>query len=189
MPKYCHREKEKRRRERINSCIAELRKLLPVSCDNQYNSRKDQSDILESVVKYLRVCQKKNQEYTGKPNHLNIADTRHKGTLGALDSQRYLNGFTECAGEILRYLNSTAHMHPYDPRYVAVAKYLQYRTCEITNSFTYSTQCGLFSVNSANTDPRQRVHEDAAVLCSCSMCQGSKVLLRLQNFSNTFRPL
>ncbi|KAK3583438.1 hypothetical protein CHS0354_025560 [Potamilus streckersoni] len=81
---------EKKRRDRINHCLNQLKSLLleNVKKNGTQNSRLDKADILEMTVKYLQQLQK--QGITS------AHDTVAKG---------YQSGYEECAQESVHYLN------------------------------------------------------------------------------------
>ncbi|XP_054855910.1 hairy/enhancer-of-split related with YRPW motif-like protein [Eublepharis macularius] len=84
---------EKRRRDRINSSLSELRCLVPTASEKQGSSKLEKAEILQMTVDHLKmICA------TG-------------GTAGLLDAQAmavdYRNiGFRECLVEVMRYLGS-----------------------------------------------------------------------------------
>ncbi|KAL3862404.1 hypothetical protein ACJMK2_008373 [Sinanodonta woodiana] len=83
---------EKRRRARINSSLAELKDMLMdvMKAEGACHNKMEKADILEMTVRHLRHLQK--QQYTGPiPSDV---------------SSKYRMGYTECASEIRRLLES-----------------------------------------------------------------------------------
>ncbi|KAL3861022.1 hypothetical protein ACJMK2_007115 [Sinanodonta woodiana] len=90
---------EKKRRDRINHCLDQLKCILldNVKNNDTQNSRLDKADILEMTVKYLQQLQK--QGITSAVVH----DTVPMG---------YQSGYEECARETIHYLNSANGIRP-----------------------------------------------------------------------------
>ncbi|XP_068198678.1 hairy/enhancer-of-split related with YRPW motif protein 2 isoform X2 [Antennarius striatus] len=92
---------EKRRRDRINSSLAELRRLIPTALEKQGSAKLEKAEILQMTVDHLKVLQA----------------TRGKGYLDvhtwALD---FLSlGFWECVTEVSRYLSAVEGRDSSDP--------------------------------------------------------------------------
>ncbi|CAH1775904.1 unnamed protein product, partial [Owenia fusiformis] len=85
---------EKKRRERINSCLSELKHLVLTAMkkDTSYHSKLEKADILEMTVKHLRNLQR---------NQISAAMTVDPSVQG-----KYAAGFQECSQEVVRYLNT-----------------------------------------------------------------------------------
>lgn len=85
---------EKRRRQRINNCLGQLKTLVlqAMKKDTAHYSKLEKADILEMTVKHLRSMQRR----------------QISSALAADPSvaAKYRVGFNECAHEVVRYLNS-----------------------------------------------------------------------------------
>ncbi|XP_074655714.1 transcription factor HES-4-B-like [Tubulanus polymorphus] len=86
---------EKRRRERINSSLRELKIILEAVLHGQIprDSKMEKADILELTV-----------------NHLRLSQRHHLQTMAAYDPSvmdKYRTGFSECASEISRFLTAS----------------------------------------------------------------------------------
>ncbi|KAL5015507.1 hypothetical protein ScPMuIL_009777 [Solemya velum] len=90
---------EKRRRARINSCLLQLKTsvLQAMKKDNAQFSKLEKADILELTVKYLKNVQRQQMAaaMAGDPDVL----------------VKYQEGYTECADEVVRYLNTVQGMN------------------------------------------------------------------------------
>lgn len=81
---------EKRRRDRINTCLEELKKLVleGMNKDSTRHSKLEKADILEMTVKYLKSVQMQQQA---------IANNEYM--------HKYRAGYTECATAVGQYIN------------------------------------------------------------------------------------
>ncbi|KAK3593236.1 hypothetical protein CHS0354_012321 [Potamilus streckersoni] len=85
---------EKRRRARINSCLAELKSMLMdvIKAEGARHSKMEKADILEMTVRHLRNLQR--QHYSG-------VKSPEPGVIN-----KYRMGFNECVNEIGRFMDS-----------------------------------------------------------------------------------
>ncbi|KAL3862399.1 hypothetical protein ACJMK2_008368 [Sinanodonta woodiana] len=85
---------EKRRRARINTCLAELKNMLidVIKAEGARHSKMEKADILEMTVRHLRNLQ--TQHYSG-------VKSPEPGVIN-----KYRMGFNECANEIGRFMES-----------------------------------------------------------------------------------
>ncbi|XP_033763699.1 transcription factor HES-1-B-like [Pecten maximus] len=86
---------EKKRRARINSCLSQLKTLVleAMRKDSSQYSKLEKADILEMTVKHLRNLQRQ-QMSTALASDPNVVS-------------KYRAGFKECAGEVVKYLNTS----------------------------------------------------------------------------------
>lgn len=61
-----HRIIEKRRRDRMNSCLADLSRLIPPHYQRKGRGRIEKTEIIEMSIRYMKQLQ--NQEYLHKDN-------------------------------------------------------------------------------------------------------------------------
>ncbi|XP_037305960.1 hairy/enhancer-of-split related with YRPW motif protein 2 [Pungitius pungitius] len=88
---------EKRRRDRINSSLLELRGLVPPVLHQQGSAKLEKAEILQMTVDHLKVLQA----------------TGGKGPVDALDF--LCVGFRECVMEVCRYLSAVEGVASSDP--------------------------------------------------------------------------
>jgi len=83
---------EKKRRERINNCLNQLKMFLmdATKKDSSYYSKLEKADILEMSVKYLKNLQRQ---------HLAVAMATDPKVIS-----KYATGYSQCATEVTRYL-------------------------------------------------------------------------------------
>ncbi|XP_013107438.2 hairy/enhancer-of-split related with YRPW motif protein [Stomoxys calcitrans] len=104
---------EKKRRDRINSSLSELKRLVPSAYEKQGSSKLEKAEILQLTVEHLKNLQAKGTDALG------------------YDPQRFamdyhIIGFRECAAEVARYLVTIEGMDIQDPLRLRLMSHLQY---------------------------------------------------------------
>ncbi|XP_076057403.1 hairy/E(spl)-related with YRPW motif [Oratosquilla oratoria] len=103
---------EKRRRDRINNSLAELRRLVPAAFEKQGSAKLEKAEILQMTVDHLKVLHTKGLDALAyDPNKF------------AMDYHSI--GFRECAAEVARYLVTTEGMDIQDPLRLRLMSHLQ----------------------------------------------------------------
>ncbi|XP_073348519.1 hairy/enhancer-of-split related with YRPW motif protein 2 [Pagrus major] len=92
---------EKRRRDRINNSLSELRRLVPTAFEKQGSAKLEKAEILQMTVDHLKVLQA-----TGGKGYLDA----HALALDFLSL-----GFRECVTEVSRYLSAVEGLDSSDP--------------------------------------------------------------------------
>ncbi|VDI24761.1 Hypothetical predicted protein [Mytilus galloprovincialis] len=101
-----HRIIEKRRRDRMNNCLAELSRLIPPSYLKQGQGRIEKTEIIEIASKLIRKL-------------LNLHNCREMmekelssdcGGTNACCQEKFYMGYKECQDEVLRHLIYTEGM-------------------------------------------------------------------------------
>ncbi|XP_078131276.1 hairy/enhancer-of-split related with YRPW motif protein 2 [Sander vitreus] len=92
---------EKRRRDRINNSLSELRKLVPTAFEKQGSAKLEKAEILQMTVDHLKVLQA-----TGGKGYFDA----HALALDFLSL-----GFRECVTEVSRYLSAAEGLDSSDP--------------------------------------------------------------------------
>jgi YRPW motif-containing protein len=92
-------EIEKRRRDRINDCLNEIKELVPNALEKSNVNKLEKAEILQMAVDHLRMVA-----------HNNPDRSAGRG-LAELQSA----GFRECMGEVSRYLVAVEGMHVEEP--------------------------------------------------------------------------
>lgn len=85
---------EKRRRDRINHCLMELRRLVPQAISKEGSTKLEKAEILQMTVDHLRAL----------PHMTNSTDPSASQTCPIFDA--HASGFRDCVDEISRYLIS-----------------------------------------------------------------------------------
>ncbi|XP_045916693.1 hairy/enhancer-of-split related with YRPW motif protein 2 [Micropterus dolomieu] len=92
---------EKRRRDRINNSLLELRRLVPTAFEKQGSAKLEKAEILQMTVDHLKVLQA-----TGGKGYFDA----HALALDFLSL-----GFRECVTEVSRYLSAVEGLDSIDP--------------------------------------------------------------------------
>ncbi|KAF3703225.1 Hairy/enhancer-of-split related with YRPW motif protein 2 Protein gridlock [Channa argus] len=92
---------EKRRRDRINNSLSELRRLVPTAFEKQGSAKLEKAEILQMTVDHLKMLQA-----TGSKGFVNA----HALALDFLSL-----GFRECLTEVSRYLSAVECLDSGDP--------------------------------------------------------------------------
>ncbi|KAG5681772.1 hypothetical protein PVAND_011180 [Polypedilum vanderplanki] len=103
---------EKKRRDRINSSLSELKRLVPSAFEKQGSAKLEKAEILQLTVDHLKML------------HAKGIDSM------AFDPQRFamdyhIIGFRECASEVARYLVTIEGMDIQDPLRLRLMSHLQ----------------------------------------------------------------
>ncbi|XP_075167938.1 hairy/E(spl)-related with YRPW motif [Haematobia irritans] len=129
---------EKKRRDRINSSLSELKRLVPSAYEKQGSSKLEKAEILQLTVEHLKNLQAKGTDALG------------------YDPQRFamdyhIIGFRECAAEVARYLVTIEGMDIQDPLRLRLMSHLQYfvqqRELSVKNCSTSAGAAAAWSVH------------------------------------------
>ncbi|NWY03059.1 HEY2 protein, partial [Nothoprocta ornata] len=104
---------EKRRRDRINNSLSELRRLVPTAFEKQGSAKLEKAEILQMTVDHLKMLQA-----TGGKGYFDVHSL-------AMDFMSI--GFRECLTEVARYLTSVEGLDTSDPLRVRLVSHLS--TC------------------------------------------------------------
>ncbi|XP_010157964.1 PREDICTED: hairy/enhancer-of-split related with YRPW motif protein 2, partial [Eurypyga helias] len=104
---------EKRRRDRINNSLSELRRLVPTAFEKQGSAKLEKAEILQMTVDHLKMLQA-----TGGKGYFDAHSL-------AMDFMSI--GFRECLTEVARYLTSVEGLDTADPLRVRLVSHLS--TC------------------------------------------------------------
>ncbi|XP_062857096.1 hairy/enhancer-of-split related with YRPW motif protein 2 [Trichomycterus rosablanca] len=101
---------EKRRRDRINNSLSELRRLVPTAFEKQGSAKLEKAEILQMTVDHLKMLQA-----TGGKGYFDFHSL-------AMDFMSI--GFRECLTEAARYLSSVEGLDSSDPLRVRLVSHL-----------------------------------------------------------------
>lgn len=107
-----HRIIEKRRRDRMNNCLADLSRLIPPEYLKKGRGRVEKTEIIEMSIRHLKFLQ----------DRANAAD-RH------LSEDHFRAGYQDAVSEVLRFLVEVHGYEPGDGLCVQLAAHMQ-RHCE-----------------------------------------------------------
>ncbi|KAK3753288.1 hypothetical protein QZH41_015226 [Actinostola sp. cb2023] len=115
---------EKKRRDRINSCLTELRRLVPAAVDKQGSAKLEKAEILQLTVEHLR-------------NLRNIAKCE---TVLNKSADFRAVGFRECLDEVASYLHNFQDPSCKDDQRVQMLSHLNTLISHRLNASPYMCQ-------------------------------------------------
>ena len=92
-------EIEKKRRDRINDCLNQLKELVPTACEKSNVNKLEKVEILQMAVDHLK----------------SVHNNPETGGHGGRCAEHHGAGFRECMGEVSRYLVAVEGMHIEEP--------------------------------------------------------------------------
>jgi len=105
-----HRIIEKRRRDRMNNCLANLSQLIPVNYLKQGQGRIEKTEIIEMAIRHITHLQKQVQAMS----------TMERPCC----QEKFLMGYKECRDEVMRFLVEKAGYDAADPFCLTLLKHL-----------------------------------------------------------------
>ncbi|KAM7111731.1 hairy and enhancer of split-related protein HELT isoform 1-T1 [Molossus nigricans] len=109
-----HKVIEKRRRDRINRCLNELGKTVPLALAKQSSGKLEKAEILEMTVQYLRAL-----------HSADFPRGREKAELLAEFANYFHYGYHECMKNLVHYLTTVERMETKDTKYARILTFLQ----------------------------------------------------------------
>ncbi|KAJ8335896.1 hypothetical protein SKAU_G00392380 [Synaphobranchus kaupii] len=116
-----HKVIEKRRRDRINRCLNELGKTVPMALAKQNSGKLEKAEILEMTVQYLRAL-----------HSADFPRGREKGELLAEFANYFHYGYHECMKNLVHYLTTVERMETKDTKYARILAFLQSKSRVVT---------------------------------------------------------
>ena len=141
-------EIEKKRRDRINDCLNQLKELVPSACEKSNVNKLEKVEILQMAVDHLKTVQ-------NNPDHNRCAE-------------HHSAGFRECMGEVSRYLVAVEGMHIEEPLRLRLMSHLHAFSATRAGS-QYWTLSGHGYYTGADTDHHGYLvpgHENKTVMSS-----------------------
>ncbi|XP_028262749.1 class E basic helix-loop-helix protein 40 [Parambassis ranga] len=118
--KLPHRLIEKKRRDRINECIAQLKDLLPEHLKLTTLGHLEKAVVLELTLKHVKALsthlEQQQQKIIALQKDLQISD--HGGDKAENSEEMFRSGFHLCAKEVLHYLASQESSRDLTPSHV-----------------------------------------------------------------------
>ncbi|KAM5262776.1 class E basic helix-loop-helix protein 41 [Ctenodactylus gundi] len=121
--KLPHRLIEKKRRDRINECIAQLKDLLPEHLKLTTLGHLEKAVVLELTLKHLKALTALTEQQHQKIIALQNGDRSLKSPLQS-DLDAFHSGFQTCAKEVLQYLARFESWTPREPRCAQLVAHL-----------------------------------------------------------------
>ncbi|XP_069090600.1 hairy and enhancer of split-related protein HELT [Pleurodeles waltl] len=108
-----HKVIEKRRRDRINRCLLELGKAVPMALAKQSSGKLEKAEILEMTVQYLRAL-----------HSADFPRGRDKELLSEF-ANYFHYGYHECMKNLVHYLTTVERLESKDTQYARILAFLQ----------------------------------------------------------------
>ncbi|XP_069486429.1 hairy and enhancer of split-related protein HELT [Ambystoma mexicanum] len=108
-----HKVIEKRRRDRINRCLLELGKAVPMALAKQSSGKLEKAEILEMTVQYLRAL-----------HSADFPRGRDKELLSEF-ANYFHYGYHECMKNLVHYLTTVERLETKDTQYARILAFLQ----------------------------------------------------------------
>ncbi|XP_037371167.1 LOW QUALITY PROTEIN: class E basic helix-loop-helix protein 41 [Talpa occidentalis] len=121
--KLPHRLIEKKRRDRINECIAQLKDLLPEHLKLTTLGHLEKAVVLELTLKHLKALTALTEQQHQKIIALQNGERALKSPIQS-DLDAFHSGFQTCAKEVLQYLSRFESWTPREPRCVQLIGHL-----------------------------------------------------------------
>ncbi|XP_062430749.1 hairy and enhancer of split-related protein HELT isoform X2 [Rhea pennata] len=115
-----HKVIEKRRRDRINRCLTELGKTVPMALAKQSSGKLEKAEILEMTVQYLRAL-----------HSADFPRGREKDLLSEF-ANYFHYGYHECMKNLVHYLTTVERMETKDTKYARILAFLQSKARFVT---------------------------------------------------------
>ncbi|XP_050680778.1 transcription factor cwo isoform X3 [Leptidea sinapis] len=128
-----HRIIEKRRRDRMNNCLADLSRLIPPEYLKKGRGRVEKTEIIEMAIRHLKTLQ-----------------DRVNAERQAVEDQ-YRAGYQEAVGEAVRFLVEVQGFGPGDGLCVQLASHLQRHSQHVSNANGLREKSRLHAGSSSET--------------------------------------
>uniref|UniRef100_A0ABD2XDT1 BHLH domain-containing protein n=3 Tax=Trichogramma kaykai TaxID=54128 RepID=A0ABD2XDT1_9HYME len=135
-----HRIIEKRRRDRMNNCLADLSRLIPQEYLKKGRGRVEKTEIIEMSIRYMKYLTgvindlKRQTGISAVGSHHNDDSVDSSpprsppvvpaGISGNLAQEQYRHGYQDCLQEVVHYVEEEAHM-PRETVFSSLVQHLQ----------------------------------------------------------------
>ncbi|XP_065202361.1 transcription factor cwo isoform X2 [Planococcus citri] len=133
-----HRIIEKRRRDRMNNCLADLSRLIPAEYLKKGRGRIEKTEIIEMAIKHMKFLQdqtRRNKTETceikvDNEHQVMVTDTQYVNEAGAQDAEMvfrddYKIGYQDCLAETMHFLVEVEGFYPSDALCVKLMSHLE----------------------------------------------------------------
>jgi len=117
-----HRVIEKRRRDRMNNCLADLSRLIPSSYLKKGRGRIEKTEIIEMAIRHMKHLQ---QHPCSKPEGCDLAEQIEQGLSKTNSVESFRVGYHECLTESMHFLVEKQGLYSGDPFCVRMMSHLQ----------------------------------------------------------------
>ncbi|CAG5122338.1 unnamed protein product, partial [Candidula unifasciata] len=109
-----HRIIEKRRRDRMNNCLADLSRLIPSSYHKQGQGRIEKTEIIEMAIKHIKILQQRLHDIDRICKE-DKATTQPSSNEHHCCATKFYMGFKEAQDEVMRFLVEVESVNAMDP--------------------------------------------------------------------------
>lgn len=141
--KYAKTCVEKKRRDRINRCLDELKDIMSQSEDKAKYQKMEKAEILEMAVSYMRTMKSTPSSSTGSNNNNNKSSSNPVNT-----TQYYTLAYRQCLGEFQTYLSQLPDMQ--DSAKAKILSHMSQRYIEMLSAIN-TTSTGINNSTVANS--------------------------------------
>ncbi|XP_055881700.1 transcription factor cwo-like [Biomphalaria glabrata] len=112
-----HRIIEKRRRDRMNNCLADLSRLIPSSYHKQGQGRIEKTEIIEMAIKHINLLQQRvdQADKDSKDEKVPSTPAQVPPVERCCCATKFYMGFKEAQDEVMRFLVEVESVNAMDP--------------------------------------------------------------------------
>ncbi|GFY59914.1 transcription factor cwo [Trichonephila inaurata madagascariensis] len=130
-----HRIIEKRRRDRMNNCLADLSRLVPTNYLKKGRGRIEKTEIIEMAIKHLKHLQ---AHPCKDPANCEVAKTTEQD-----HKRQYRLGYHECMSETIRFMVESEGLFSGDGVCVRLINHLQKHYDKVAGGLCYTQALGM----------------------------------------------
>nr|CAD7455121.1 unnamed protein product [Timema tahoe] len=119
-----HRIIEKRRRDRMNNCLADLSRLIPAEYLKKGRGRIEKTEIIEMAIKHMKHLQTHQIAGCEQPSQEDAPEHPHPDR-GPIVIEHYRLGYQECLSETMHFMVEVEGFFAGDPLCVQLINHLQ----------------------------------------------------------------
>lgn len=122
-----HRIIEKRRRDRMNNCLADLSRLIPAEYLKKGRGRVEKTEIIEMAIRHMKHLQglRQDTKHPAVTHAEDSVDSVSHSTAASTAAEHYRLGFQECLSETMHFLVEVEGFFARDSLCVQLISHLQ----------------------------------------------------------------
>ncbi|CAE1304614.1 unnamed protein product [Acanthosepion pharaonis] len=151
-----HRIIEKRRRDRMNNCLADLSRLIPANYMKQGQGRIEKTEIIEMAIRHIKHLQNVHRSIVSQ---------------GQCCAEKFYLGFKECEAETIRYFVECEGLDSKDQFCMRVISHLEAASQKFISG---NGNCGEYRKEETNTDDKGNINSTIGSECESSKPQNLK---------------
>ncbi|XP_077285222.1 uncharacterized protein LOC143910568 isoform X2 [Arctopsyche grandis] len=164
-----HRIIEKRRRDRMNNCLADLSRLIPTDYLKKGRGRIEKTEIIEMAIKHLKYLQEKT----------NCAEQRENGSISP---EHFRLGYQECLSELMRYLVEAQGFFPRDSICVQLINHLHHHCDTIMKGDVINKpRCNIDSNSSSSGSSSNYMTQNQSPVLNMQRPKGKQIEMNIND--------